>query len=222
MKSEGHLRAMRVFADNPGRALGEFSGLFLKGFLDTLSHRHGTKRVLANTVYQECVNHFEFVRTCIYIINDRYISDKDHIHMNATAWSSLGGLCRFLGREGKAVVDETEKGWYISYIDKDPNKIAKQALMESRQQADIDEEERIRRQIEKQIAAAQAEEDMEEEEEEGARELHRDDGEGAIVAPIILSSDHLIILPQKRSRCHSSLSVQARSVQARPTCFHPP
>jgi DNA/RNA-binding protein KIN17 len=113
-------------------------------------------------------------------VGGRYISDKDHIHMNATAWSSLGGLCRFLGREGKAVVDETEKGWYISYIDKDPNKIAKQALMEGRQQADIDEEERIRRQIDKQIAAArggEGEEDMEEEE-EGARELKRDEGEG--------------------------------------------
>lgn len=45
----------RVFADNPGKVLSEFSGQFLKAFLSTLSHRHGTKRVLANTVYQELV-----------------------------------------------------------------------------------------------------------------------------------------------------------------------
>lgn len=38
--------------------------------------------------------------------------------MNSTAWSSLAGLCKFLGREGKCVVEETEKGWYIQYIDK--------------------------------------------------------------------------------------------------------
>lgn len=38
--------------------------------------------------------------------------------MNATAWSSLAGLCKFLGREGKCVVEETEKGWYLQYIDK--------------------------------------------------------------------------------------------------------
>jgi hypothetical protein len=68
MKSEGHLRAMRVFADNPGRALGEFSGLFLKGFLDTLSHRHGTKRVLANTVYQEYVYCFKLRQNIIMLV----------------------------------------------------------------------------------------------------------------------------------------------------------
>jgi hypothetical protein len=38
--------------------------------------------------------------------------------MNSTAWSSLAGLCKFLGRQGKCVVDETEKGWYLQYIDK--------------------------------------------------------------------------------------------------------
>jgi len=154
---------MRVFADNPGRVLSEFSGLFLKGFLDTLSHRHGTKRVLANTVYQE------------------YISDKDHVHMNSTAWSSLSGLCKFLGREGKCVVDETEKGWYIQYIDKDPKLIAKQAQMEARQKSELDEEERTRRLIEKQIAAATARgENVDEEESEGDRELVRSETDGKI------------------------------------------
>lgn len=53
MKSEGHLRSMRVFADNPNQVLSEFSALFLKGFVDVLSHRHGSKRVLCNKVYQE-------------------------------------------------------------------------------------------------------------------------------------------------------------------------
>ena len=187
MKSEGHLRAMRVFAENPGRALSEFSGLFLKGFLDTLSHRHGSKRVLANTVYQECVSIFSYFTPLIDSLrHSRYIADKDHIHMNATAWSSLGGLCRFLGREGKAVVDETEKGWYISYIDKDPNKIARQALLEGRQQAEQDEEERIRRLIDKQIAAAGGAggDDMEEQDvEDGSRELRREGGEEGVCLP---------------------------------------
>lgn len=83
----------------------------MRGFIDTLSHRfdefeqeasnvlktmnftrHGTKRVLANRVYQE------------------YIGDKHHVHMNSTVWTSLTGLCKYLGKEGKAVVDETEKG----------------------------------------------------------------------------------------------------------------
>jgi DNA/RNA-binding protein KIN17 len=37
--------------------------------------------------------------------------------MNSTAWSSLAGLCKFLGKTGKCLVDETEKGWYLQYID---------------------------------------------------------------------------------------------------------
>jgi DNA/RNA-binding protein KIN17 len=48
--------------------------------------------VLANKVYQE------------------YIADKNHIRMNSTNWTSLTGFCLYLGREGKAVVDETERG----------------------------------------------------------------------------------------------------------------
>ena len=135
MKSEGHLRAMRVFSENPNKVIDEFSQEFLKGFVDTLSHRHGTKRVQANRVYQE------------------YIGDKQHVHMNATCWSSLTGLCKFLGKEGKCVVDETEKGWFIQYIDRDPKLLAKQAAMESKQAAEVGDGERIQRTINAQIEA---------------------------------------------------------------------
>ncbi|RYG64117.1 hypothetical protein EON64_14635 [archaeon] len=100
--SEGHLRQMRVFAENPNSILDDFSRDFEKGFLDTLSRGHGTKRVLANRVYNE------------------YIADKQHIHMNATVWTTLTGFLKHLGKEGKAIVDETEKGWHIQYIDRDP------------------------------------------------------------------------------------------------------
>ena len=101
-----------------------------------LSYRHGTKRVLANRVYQE------------------YIGDKHHIHMNSTIWTSLTEICIYLGKEGKATVDETEKGWFIQYIDRDPRLMAKQAAMDQRKVVEYDEEERTRRSIELQIAAA--------------------------------------------------------------------
>lgn len=96
------MRQMRVFAENPNSILDDFSRDFEKGFLDTLSRGHGTKRVLANRVYNE------------------YIADKQHIHMNATVWTTLTGFLKHLGKEGKAIVDETEKGWHIQYIDRDP------------------------------------------------------------------------------------------------------
>lgn len=125
-----------MFAENPNSILDEFSRDFEKGFMAILAHRHGSKRVHANTVYKE------------------YIADKHHIHMNATRWSSLTGLCLHLGREGKAIVDETEKGWFIQYIDRNPALIAKHREAELRQRAEIDEDERNKRAIELQIRTA--------------------------------------------------------------------
>lgn len=136
MTSEGHLRQMRVFAENPNRVIDEYSREFERGYLQALSHGHGTKRVSANRVYQE------------------YIGDKTHVHMNSTCWTSLNGFVMFLGKEGKAVVDETEKGWFVQYIDRDPKVLARQAQSEMRKKAELDDEDRARRMIDAQIAAA--------------------------------------------------------------------
>lgn len=69
--------------------------------------RFGTKRVRANQVYQE------------------YIADKSHLHMNATRWVTLTEFVKHLGRSGIARVDETEKGWFIAWIDSSPKALAK-------------------------------------------------------------------------------------------------
>ena len=69
--------------------------------------RFGTKRVQANRVYQE------------------YIQDKQHLHMNATRWVTLTEFVKHLGRSGIAKVDETEKGWFLAWIDNSPKALAK-------------------------------------------------------------------------------------------------
>lgn len=135
--SEGHLRQMKVFAENPNSVLDEFSRDFEKGFLQILNHRHGTKRVSANGVYQE------------------YISDKQHVHMNATIWTTLTGFCKYLGKEGKAIVDETEKGWFIQFVDRDPKVLAKQKQIDERRQVELNEEEQHKKIIEEQIRQAE-------------------------------------------------------------------
>ena len=92
--------------------------------------------------------------------------------MNSTHWTTLTGFAKYLGKEGKAVVDETEKGWFVAYIDRDPATIARQAARDQRNAAEVDEEVRESRKIEQQIAAINAakgeedggEEDMTEEE----------------------------------------------------------
>ncbi|GJD06475.1 DNA/RNA-binding protein KIN17 [Galdieria sulphuraria] len=94
-ESESHQRMMLLFADAPGRFVGQYSTEFRNAFLDVLKHRFGTKRVHANVVYQE------------------YIKDRDHVHMNSTRWSTLTGFVAYLGREGFCEVEETEQGLFI-------------------------------------------------------------------------------------------------------------
>ena len=45
--------------------------------------------------------------------------------MNATRWVTLTEFCKHLGRIGVARVDETEKGWFIAWIDNSPKALAK-------------------------------------------------------------------------------------------------
>ncbi len=137
---------MRLFSQNSGRILDQFSQEFEQGFLRILSHMHGSKRVLSNRVYQE------------------YIADKHHVHMNATIWTTLTGFCKYLGKEGKAIVDETEKGWYIQYVDRDPVLLAKQQEFESRQREELEEEERITKLLKYQIKHANIGENSDSEE----------------------------------------------------------
>ena len=61
MKSESHLRQMKVFAENPDQIISQYSKQFEKAFLDVLSHGHGTKRVAINKVYKEYISHKEHV-----------------------------------------------------------------------------------------------------------------------------------------------------------------
>ncbi|CAM9867424.1 unnamed protein product [Scytosiphon promiscuus] len=136
--SEGHLRQMRIFAENPEAVMKEYSESFEKEFLDVLSRRHGTKRVRASLVYNE------------------FIAHKTHTHMNSTHWETLTSFVLYLGKMGKAVADETEKGWYIQWVDRDPRLLAMQEAAARREKADLDDEEKQARAIEKQIQAARA------------------------------------------------------------------
>ena len=54
------------------------------------------------------------------VLYNEYINDKEHLHMNATKWETLTDFVKDLGRNGKCFVDETPKGWFITYIDRDP------------------------------------------------------------------------------------------------------
>ena len=78
----------------------------------------------------------------------------------------MTGFAKYLGREGKCVVDETEKGWFITYIDKDPATIARQAARSQQEAAEVDEEVRENRRIQQQLAAMKANKGDDEDNEE--------------------------------------------------------
>ncbi|XP_052757249.1 DNA/RNA-binding protein KIN17 [Galleria mellonella] len=131
--SESHQRQLLLFADNATKYIDEFSKEFSDGYLELLKRQFGTKRVNANKVYQD------------------YISNRDHLHMNATQWETLTDFVKWLGREGKCVVDETEKGWFVTYIDRDPAAVAAMEAKAKKEKMDKDDQERMLEFIEKQV-----------------------------------------------------------------------
>lgn len=125
LTSDSHLRQMAIFRSNSSSILDSFSKEFEKVYLQTLYRRHRTSRVHANTLYQEV------------------IQDKDHVHMNATKWTCLSDFVQYLGKTGKCKVDETERGWYVQYIERDPTILARQENYQRRVEEEQREEERV-------------------------------------------------------------------------------
>ncbi len=74
----------------------------LSGYMSLLRRQYSSKRVLANDVYVE------------------YISNRHHMHMNATCWETLTQFVHHLAKRRLIKAEDSEKGWYITYIDRDP------------------------------------------------------------------------------------------------------
>ncbi|KAF8574334.1 zinc finger protein RTS2 [Ramaria rubella] len=143
-QSESHLRQMLVVGEHAGKHISNFSMQFQSEFVALLSRRFGTKRVKANNVYQE------------------YIQDKNHLHMNSTRWVTLTEFVKHLGRSGIARVDETEKGWFLAWVDNSPKALAKQEAAQKKERLTTSDEQRERILIAEQIdrAAAATSEDQ--------------------------------------------------------------
>uniref|UniRef100_H2MRR5 DNA/RNA-binding protein KIN17 n=1 Tax=Oryzias latipes TaxID=8090 RepID=H2MRR5_ORYLA len=131
--SESHQRQLLLASENPTKFMDYFSDEFKRDFLELLRRRFGTKRVHNNIVYNE------------------YISYREHVHMNSTQWETLTDFTKWLGREGLCKVDETPKGWYIQYIDRDPETIRRQEELARKKKQEMDDVERSAKFIEEQV-----------------------------------------------------------------------
>ncbi|XP_021295483.1 KIN17-like protein [Herrania umbratica] len=134
--SESHQRQMQIFGQNPDRIVSGYSEEFEQNFLDLMKRSHRFSRVAATVVYNE------------------FIHDRHHVHMNSTQWATLTEFVKYLGRTGKCKVEETPKGWFITYIDKDSETIFKEKMKNKRIKLDMVEEEKQEREIQKQIEKA--------------------------------------------------------------------
>ena len=135
--SESHQRQMQVFGMAPERVVEGFSEEFLELFLALIRRAHRHSRVAATVVYNE------------------YIADRHHVHMNSTRWATLTEFVKFLGREGYCKVEDTPKGWFMTYIDRDSEQAVKARLKRKRIKSDMAEDERQERMIARQIERAQ-------------------------------------------------------------------
>ncbi|XP_030856178.1 DNA/RNA-binding protein KIN17 [Strongylocentrotus purpuratus] len=155
LTSESHQRQLLLFADNEEEFLDTFSNEFFDMFMELLRRRFNTRRVHSNIVYNE------------------YISDREHTHMNSTKWETLTEFVKWLGREGFCVVDHTEKGWFITYIDRDPETLKRQEALKKKDKLILDDEERIMKNIQEQVARGESHGSKQTE----FTELQRDDEE---------------------------------------------
>ncbi|EST10098.1 DNA/RNA-binding protein Kin17, conserved domain protein [Kalmanozyma brasiliensis GHG001] len=138
LESEAHYRQMDALASSGGaqKVIDDFSATFQQEFVQLLSRRFGTRRVRANQVYQE------------------HIADRHHTHMNATQWTSLSDFVKYLGREGIVQAEDTDQGWFITWIDNSPAALARQDALQKMERAKMDDEQRQRRLLQEQIERA--------------------------------------------------------------------
>ncbi|BGP57786.1 hypothetical protein JCM8202_002439 [Rhodotorula sphaerocarpa] len=156
--SESHLRQMLLVGESAGKHIADYTSRFQAEFIALLSRRWGTKRVRINQVYQE------------------YITDKQHLHMNATRFLSLTEFAKHLGKTGVCHIDETEKGLWIQWIDNSPRALAKAEANQKKERGDMDDEMRQRKLIQEQIERAREEGERRRKELAGQQQAGVDEG----------------------------------------------
>ena len=97
---------------------------------------HPSTRIAANVLYNE------------------FIRERHHIHMNATKWLTLTEFVKYLGREGKARVEETPKGWFMTLVRQDLEESRREGERSKRRRVEEADALRAERSIRQQIERA--------------------------------------------------------------------
>ncbi len=159
VQSEGHVRQILLIGQDSRKHIQDYSNQFQHDFLQLLHTSHGEKKVQVNHFYQS------------------YISHKEHIHMNATKWSSLTEFTKHLGTEGICRVEDTEKGLFIAWIDNSPGALRRRDAILKKERQDKGDEERDQRHLREQIERARVEAPAERDVDLESRTLQQNEGE---------------------------------------------
>lgn len=138
-QTESHVRQMLVIGENPQKKIAEYSAQFKQDFISLLRSSHGEKKINFNRFYQE------------------YISDKNHIHMNATKWVTLSEFVKYLGNEGICKVEtdpEKEGAFTIAWIDNSPEALLRRELASKRGRLEKEDLSRDQRLLQQQVKKA--------------------------------------------------------------------
>ena len=116
---------MQVFMEDSSGYIDHYSKQFEKSFMQLMSTKFCSVAIKANDVYME------------------FINDRQHFHMNATIWCTLGRFVEYLDRTGQveASRDAQERLW-IQYIDNSPEAQRKREKEAQEKKATLNEEER--------------------------------------------------------------------------------
>lgn len=105
--------------------------------------------------------------------------NKEHIHMNATRWTSLSEFIKFLGREGICRVEEGERGLMVGWIDNSPEALQRQEAVRRKERQDRGDEEREQKALKEMIERANRDAEIGGKlgNDDTPKELNREEGE---------------------------------------------
>jgi DNA/RNA-binding protein KIN17 len=65
-------------------------------------------------------------RVAATVVYNEFIHERNHVHMNSTKWLTLTEFVKYLGKTGQCKVEDTPKGWFITYIDREPETLLRE------------------------------------------------------------------------------------------------
>lgn len=165
IKSPSHLKNITNVSESD---IDEYTRVFEADFLRLLRLAHGEKKIEANKFYNE------------------FIQDKDHIHMNATRFTSLTKFVQHLGKTKKILVhgiegdveDDMDPGsLLISYVDNSHENVLRKAKLMKFSQDEKSEQDIKTKLLKRQMENFRK---QNEEEEEEAQRVHMVPMQGSI------------------------------------------